>query len=240
VGADVVRVLALMMRGGDYGPRVVETICTHGFADWIWGIHEFSSAPPLEALLDEPEAFLPSGLPECDLVLSLGLPQELQALLPALARSVRARAVVVAVCDSSWLPPGLREQIKEEFEEAGIACAFPKPLCSLEEVGDPAIDEFASRFGRPKLSVVVRGGVIRRIKVLRGSPCGSTWYVAEKLIGLPVQPREALWEELAKAHHAYPCLGSMTIDPELGDAVLHKGQYIIREALEEALKKAGY
>ena len=229
-----------MMKGSDYGLRAVETICSHGFADWIWGIHEFTSTPPLEAVLDEPEAYLPSGLPDCDLLLSLGLPQELQALLPAIARSVGARAVVVAICDTSWLPPGLREQIRDELEDAGIACAFPKPLCSLEEVGDPTIDEFARHFGRPRLVVSVRSGVIRRIDVLRGSPCGSTWYIAEKLVGLPVEPREKLWEELAKAHHAYPCLGSMAIDPEIGDAILHKGQYIIREALEEALKKAGF
>ncbi|RLG48322.1 MAG: thymidylate synthase, partial [Thermoproteota archaeon] len=33
----------------------------------------------------------------------------------------------------------------------------------------------------------------------------------------------------------YPCLASMKVDPEIGDAILHKSQYIIREAVEEAL-----
>jgi len=236
----MVRVLALLMEGDEYGPRVIETICSHGLPEWIWGVHEFSEVPSLEAVLDEPEAFLPGDIAECDLVLSLGLPQELQALVPSLALRARAKAVIVALCDSSWVPPGLRKQMEEELEEAGLAYAFPKPLCSLEEVGDPYIDEFASRFGRPRLRIDVRGGVIRRVEVLRGSPCGSTWYIAEKLVGLPVEPREALWEELAKAHHTYPCLASMSIDPELGDAILHKGQYIIRDAVREALEKEGY
>jgi len=232
----MVRLLALLMAGDEYGTRIVENICSKGFSSCLYGLHEFSSVPPLEAVLDEPEAHVPQGLPKCDLVVSLGLPQELQALLPALAEEVHARAVVVAVCRSEWLPPGLREQLKQDLEEAGVACAFPKPFCSLKETGDPYIDEFAARFGKPKVRIEAPGGVIRRVEVLRGAPCGSTWHAAEKIIGLPVEPRERLWEELAKAHHAYPCLGSMNVDPELGDAVLHAAQYLLRNAVEEALE----
>ena len=99
--------------------------------------------------------------------------------------------------------------------------------------------EFAKSFGRPELRIEVRGGVIRSVEVLRGSPCGSTWYVAEGIIGKPIEPREDLWEALAKAHHVYPCLGSMTMDPELGDTVLHMAQYLLRDAVEKALGKAG-
>ena len=57
---------------------------------------------------------------------------------------------------------------------------------------------------------------------------------------LPVEPREVLWEELAKAHHVYPCLGSMVVDPELSDTVLHVAQYLLREAVEKALEKEGF
>jgi len=235
----MVRTLAFLMSGSEYGSRIVENICDKGHPDWIWGIHEFKDVPPLEAVLDEPEAYVPEGLPECELLLSLGLPQPLQAILPALADRTRARAVIVAVCDSSWLPPGLREQIREELEASGVSCVFPKPFCSLTEVGDPYIDEFAKAFGRPELRVEVRAGVIRSVEVLRGSPCGSTWYVAKEIIGLPVEPREALWEALAKAHHVYPCLGSMSMDPELGDTALHVAQYLLRDAVEKALGGTG-
>ncbi|RLI09117.1 thymidylate synthase [Candidatus Bathyarchaeota archaeon] len=235
----MVRICALLMKGSEYGQRIVENICSKGHPDWIWGLHEFEEAPPVEAVLDEPEAFTPKDLPECDLLLSLGLPQSLQAILPSLASEVNAGAVIVAVCDSSWLPPGLREQIRDELTELGIACAFPKPFCGLEEVGDPYIDEFARAFGRPELEMGISSGVIRSVEVLRGSPCGSTWYVADGLVGLAVEPREALLEAVAKAHHVYPCLGSMSMDPELGDAVLHAAQYLLREAVEKALGRAG-
>ena len=233
------RTLVLLMVGDEYGPRVLENICAQGFSSWIHGVHEFSEVPPLEAVLDEPEAYVPDGLPECELLLSLGLPQELQALLPAIAERTRAEAVIAAICNSSWLPPGLRRQLEDDLASLGVAYAFPKPGCSLQEVGHPAIDEFARFFGRPRLALEVRGGIIRRVEVLRGAPCGSTWFVAEKMVGQPVEPKERLWEEAAKAHHVYPCMGSMNVDSELGDTVLHAAQYLLREAVEEALKGGG-
>ena len=236
----MVKTLALLMKGDQYGTRIVENLCSRGFSGSLWGLHEFEEVPPLDVVLDEPEAVLPRGLPDCDLVLSLGLPQELQALVPTVAEEVGAKGVIIAICNQDWLPPGLRGQVKDELEEKGISYAFPKPFCSLTETGDPVIDEFARSFGKPELEVKVRDGIIRSAKVLRGAPCGSTWYVAEKLVGLPVEPREALWEEIAKAHHVYPCLGSMVVDPELGDTVLHVAQYLLREAMEKALEKEGF
>ena len=236
----MVKTLALLMKGERYGARIVENLCNRGFSGNLWGLHEFGEVPPLDVVLDEPEAVMPHGLPDCDLVLSLGLPQELQALVPAVAEEAGAKAVIIAICNQDWLPPGLRGQVRDELEEKGISYAFPKPFCSLTEVGDPTIDEFARMFGKPELRIEVRGGIIRSVEVLRGSPCGSTWYVAEKLVGLPVEPREALWEEIAKAHHVYPCLGSMVVDPELGDTVLHVAQYLLREAVEKALEREGY
>ena len=233
------RILVLLASGDEYGSRVLENICARGYSGWIYGIHEFREVPPLEAVLDEPEAYVPEGLPDCELLLALGLPQELQALLPAVAERVKAQAVVSLICNTSWLPPGLRKQLEDDLASMGLAYAFPKPGCSLQEVGHPAIDELAHVFGRPELAIEVRGGIIRRVEVLRGAPCGSTWFVAEKMVGLPVEPREKLWEEIAKAHHVYPCMGSMSMDPELGDTVLHVAQYALREAVEKALKKGG-
>jgi thymidylate synthase len=72
--------------------------------------------------------------------------------------------------------------------------------------------------------------------VVRSAPCGSTWFVAKKMLGLePDQPD--LRERISEAHHSCPCTGSMVRDIELGDAVLHIGGYIIREATENALSK---
>ncbi len=235
-----IRIFFVIMKDQKYGRRIVENIAVRGFPHWIYGVHEFDKVPPASVLLDEsPELdnYLPDSLPECDLVISLGLPSELQATVPIIVERCKAKAVIIAVDDSSWVPPGLKRQLIDEFERLGVGYAFPKPLCSLEETGDPIIDIFTRHFGKPKLKIELEKGVIRRIEVVRGAPCGSTWYITDKLVGTHINPREKLWKELAKAHHVYPCLASMQIDPEIGDAILHKSQYIIREAVDQALKQ---
>ena len=230
------RVGALIVREDLYGRRIVENICQRGFAYWIHWIHEFESPPPAD-LLDNPEEHLPKNPPKCDLILSLGLPSNLQYTLPILAKKMEAKAVIAPIDDSSWIPPGLKRQIERGLTEIGVASVFPKPFCSLEKTGNKYIDMFAEHFGRPELNVRVVGGTIKEVNVKRGCPCGSTWFIAEKLIGLKVS-QQRIRDEIAKAHHVYPCLASMTMDPELGDTVLHKSQYLTREAVEEAIKAA--
>jgi len=57
------------------------------------------------------------------------------------------------------------------------------------------------------------------------------------MLGLePDQPD--LRERISEAHHAYPCTASMDRDTEVGDTILHKAGYIIREKVEDALTKA--
>jgi len=70
--------------------------------------------------------------------------------------------------------------------------------------------------------------------VRRSAPCGSTWYVAKKLIGVETK-RETLYDAIARAHHSYPCTATMSIDPKLKEPILHIGGYMIREEVEKAL-----
>ncbi|MDD3565233.1 MAG: DUF166 family protein, partial [Methanothrix sp.] len=42
---------------------------------------------------------------------------------------------------------------------------------------------------------------------------------------------------ISEAHHAYPCTASMEQDPEIKDTILHKAGYIIREAVEDAIRR---
>ncbi|MDH5712441.1 MAG: DUF166 family protein [Candidatus Bathyarchaeota archaeon] len=228
------RVCALVMKGDVYGRRIVENICKRGFAHWMHWVHEFEF-PLSTDLLDIPEKYLPKSTPECDLILSLGLPSDLQYTLPIIAKKTKAKAVIVPIDNPNWIRPGLRRQIQKELAEISVASTFPKPFCSLEETGNNYIDIFAKHFGRPKIEVETRKGLISGVQVKRGAPCGSTWFIAERLIGIE-NSQQRVREEVAKAHHAYPCLASMIIDSELGDTVLHKSQYIIREAVEEKKK----
>jgi len=122
--------------------------------------------------------------------------------------------------------------------------AFPKPFCSLEPDEDkPLISRFVVELGvgRPELEVstskVWGSEIITGTIVKRSAPCGSTWYVARKLIGVKTE-RTVLYDAIAKAHHSYPCTATMNVDPETNEPILHLGGYIIREEVEKALKKA--
>jgi len=72
--------------------------------------------------------------------------------------------------------------------------------------------------------------------VRRSAPCGSTWYVAKKLVGVETK-REILYDAIAKAHHSYPCTATMGVDSELKEPILHVAGYIIREEVEKGLKQ---
>jgi hypothetical protein len=76
--------------------------------------------------------------------------------------------------------------------------------------------------------------VVRSVVVERSAPCGSTWYVAKKLIGEEVK-KEGIRDVVAKAHHSYPCTATMAVDPEIGEPILHKAGFQIREAVENQL-----
>jgi thymidylate synthase len=143
------------------------------------------------------------------------------------------------------VPLGQRKQLEELASSLGMETAFAKPFCALRpEASKPSISAFLERagIGEPLIDIAVQRSsegkeTIVAANVLRSAPCGSTWFVAKRLLGLePGQPD--IRERISEAHHACPCTGSMERDMELGDTILHKGGYIIRGAVEDSFKKA--
>jgi len=82
----------------------------------------------------------------------------------------------------AWRGEGFRNQLLSY----GNVTA-PENMCDLEENGNPAFDEFVSRFGRPLVEVYLEGDRVKEIRVLRSSPCGATLFVAEELTGADAQ-----------------------------------------------------
>ena len=120
---------------------------------------------------------------------------------------------------------------------------FPKPFCSLEPTEDkPHISRFIVELnvGRPSLEISTadrgKDEATESITVRRSAPCGSTSYVAKKLIGAEVRT-EILYDAIAKAHHSHPCTATMAVDPEAKELILHIGGYAIREEVEKALEE---
>lgn len=205
------------------------------FAQDIVGLLQLPARLPL--YIDEADEFLPPSLEPHDVTLVVNVHEDLLLALPDLVKEAGSRAMIAPQDDSAWLTPGVRRQVERRCLELGLECAFPKPACSLEARPDqPIIREFQReyRIGRPKIVVQSRDGVIREARVIQSAPCGNTYYVAYNLAGQEIG--DDLNERVvAKYWHSFPCVGSMTTDPELGDTILHKGGLLHYKAVDEAL-----
>jgi len=169
----------LVFTDGDYGLRILENIRLRGPRDW-----EITNVPlpeSLPSIVEEPDLLVDGLVPEgaWDLILFMGESPSAFTLLPSIAARSSSKAVVAPVDDYSWLPLGLERQVRSELDGLGVASVFPRTFCTLSPVGVAPIDEFAEVFGLPLLKLEVEEGRVKSVDVLRGAPCGSTWFMAE-------------------------------------------------------------
>jgi hypothetical protein len=228
---------------GDYGRRIVKHIMD--FAPEGWVVETIALPQALPLVIDEPEEFLPSDIPYTELLLALIESEGAAQLVPTLARHCGARAVLVPVDNPAWLPLGLQNQIGQEMGKAGVSVVFPRTFCTLTETSagfrsnsrsyvDKVIASFARHFGKPRLKLVLdqRGEKIVAVTVERGSPCGSTYYVAEKLVGMTTKEVIPLAGLIV---HQYPCLASMQqdeIDKGVFEPVMNISGYVMNEEVK--------
>ncbi len=238
----------LVLITGEYGQRHVDNLRRH--APPHWAIETWQTPRSLPIVLDYPEDYLPDTLPPADLILSLAELPGVAEMIPPLAQRSGDQAVIAPIDSQAWLPFGLARQLREWLMRLGVACVTPMPFCSLTEThvhamrlreaysadlpGYEIIRTFARHFGRPAFRITVDkpNGHITGAEVLRDACCGCARFVAEKLIGTPVE--EAL-EAAGLHHHHYPCQASMGIDPLYGDTLMHVSGNLMKEAVREAL-----
>lgn len=154
---------------GKFGDRAFEIIREKFPTIWI-------PVPfPFAIMVDD------TGLdvPDCDLYISYARHPDI--ILDLLGKK---RPVILGINPG----PGFLRQAKTINEDI-IA---PPTMCSLEtDTWVPAINEFASVFGRPAFDVLVRDdGTIEQVRVTRGSPCGSTFAASAELAGTRVCPEQ--------------------------------------------------
>lgn len=237
------RILAVI--SGEYGQRHVDNIRRHGPADWT--VEVWQAPALLPPVVDYPEDYLPETLPPADLILSFAEHPGVAELLPDIAKMTGAKAVVAAVDNENWLPRGLARQLRGWLEDMGVACATPKPLCSLTETdylvarrkrlahGSSIIGEFARYFGQPRLRLVVDPATRRIVaaEVERDAVCGCARYVAQGLVGVLADDAE---EKAGLLHHHYPCLASMGKDADFGDTLMHVSGNLLKDNVGELVK----
>jgi thymidylate synthase len=240
----VLKILAII--SGEYGKRHVANIQKHGPDDWE--IEAWQAPAILPPVIDYPEDYLPEQMPAADLILSFAEHKGVAELLPDIAGMTGAQAVLVAVDNEAWLPRGLARQLKGWLSAMQVACATPKPLCTLTESDykitrrkretytSPLISEFARYFGQPDLKITVdpETRTISAAQVRRDAVCGCIRYVAEKLVGVPVDEAE---EKAGLLHHHYPCLASMVkLDDYNHDTLMHESGHMLRDNINEQIK----
>jgi thymidylate synthase len=237
------RILAII--NSDYGVRHVANIIQYAPPHWI--INQWRASVFYPLVIDYPEDFIPTDLPATDLILSFAEHKSVAELLPDIAKITGAQAVIAAVDNENCLPRGLAHQLRGWLEKMNVACATPKPLCSLTEKdywvtrrqrlehNSPLIAEFARYFGKPEFSFTVSpdSRKIASVKVNRDAVCGCARYVAQKLIGVSVDEAEF---EAGMAHHHYPCLASMGNDIDFNDTLLHVSGNIMKDNVAENIK----
>lgn len=90
------------------------------------------------------------------------------------------------------------------------------------------------RFGAPEFEVAAKDGVVSRVRVVRGAPCGATWEAARKMVGLPVD--EAVVRMGLEAQ--FFCTADPAgWDPIWGKSPVHFAGRIHSEALRRAISK---
>jgi hypothetical protein len=189
-------------------------------------------------MCDKVEAILPVDVPQADLLLVLTESASMTDLVPDLARSSSAQAVIVPVDRRSWAPQGLIGQVRRRLQAMGVDSAWPMPFCALSPSSGqhPLIQEFAQRYGRPELTCEVRDKVILWCQAIREAPCGNTRYVISQLAGLET---DQAVEKAGLLHHYYPCWGGMKTDPVHNThTLLHIAATIVQNAMKRALRNS--
>ncbi|NQT25198.1 hypothetical protein HQ585_07580 [candidate division KSB1 bacterium] len=196
----------------------------------IAGIINFPSILP--ALLDEPEEYLPSNVPEYDILLALGIHEQ---ILLAFANCFPiSRGIIVPQERSDWLSPYAIDRLRELGGSQGIETAFPKPFCSFNPkngILKTFKEEF--RIGRPEFEMSVSDGKIQNMQVGCSAPCGASYYVARHLPGL--SPGEELILKADMLLSAYPCTADHAIDREFNDSITHQAVKIQARVLEDLI-----
>jgi hypothetical protein len=189
---------------GKFGDRAFEIIRERFPTEWIM-------APfPSGMMADD----IDLTLPECDLYISYVRHPDV-----ALAIIEKQKPVILGVS----FGPGFLRQAKE-FNENIVA---PLTMCSLEDnTWVPEINEYAKVFGRPSFDVKIQeDGTIDSVRVIRGSPCGSTVAASAELHGTKLSPEQLQHYGLRICHFCRAPRFGKTCDKEIA-GLLHARELV--------------
>ncbi|AKB38703.1 Thymidylate synthase [Methanosarcina siciliae C2J] len=204
---------------GKYGHRLIDTIKEHSdFSVVTADLPEF-----VPVFIEEPDEFLDSlnfdrSVFSAEIVVTYSLHPDLTSAIAKLAAEAGVRSLIIPGGPSR----ASVTELNRISEASGMDIEVDEICCTLEP--NSANRPFAEIFGSPVLKVKTENGKIAKVEVIKGAPCGSTWYMAKEIVGVPVKdapPKAGLLIQ------HYPCRasrGDMGGIHESGE--LHKQAFI--------------
>jgi hypothetical protein len=182
----------------------------------------------LPEFIEDPGKYLemPEDFFDVDMIISFAGHPDINLELLKLA----ANREVGLIIFSGGAKAGSYSQLKEEGRKYGIAVLWEEICCATPPIKNGRCSEFFKHFGTPELEIKIRDNKIADVKVTRAAFCGATYFVAEKIKGLPVD------EAPSKAGYftqIYPCYATRGIE-----GGIHKAARVHKRAVEKAIRVA--
>ncbi len=209
---------------GKYGNRLIETILSKTDLEVV----STSIPEQLPVFIDDPDEFLEdlsidNSVFSCNIILSYALHPDLTVAIAHRAGKMGVKAMIVPG-GAIKAPVVELEQIAKKY---GMHIEVEEICCTLPQ--KPEISEFSSKLSSPVLEIESEEGVVSSVKVIRGAPCGSTWHMADELVGTKVEDAPAKAGLLIQH---YPCRAVRGTPRGI-----HDSGEVHKIAVEKALKK---
>ncbi len=210
---------------GKYGERIIETINEKTDFEVVSAeVPEF-----LPNFIEDPEEFLDQldlnpEVFNTDIIITYSLHPD---ITPEIAVRAGEKGVQAVIIPGGIARAGSAPELQKIADKYEIYIEVDEICCTLEKCGVEAVDEFAEKLGQPEIEVDVEDGKVKDVKVIRGSPCGSTWHMAKDVVGQKLEdapPRAGLLCQM------YPCRAVRG-----GDGGIHASADLHKYAMEKAL-----
>jgi hypothetical protein len=208
---------------GKYGHRLIDTVKEH--SDFSVVTSDLPELVPL--FIEDPDQYLEAlnfdkRVFSAEIVITYSLHPDLTSAIAKLASRAGVRSLIVPGGPSRASIP----ELNQISEASGMDIEVHEICCTLEpnEFNRP----FTDIFGSPSLEVKTKNEKIEDVKVLKGAPCGSTWYMAKEIIGVPL--KDAAPKAGLLIQH-YPCRAARG---DLGG--IHESGELHKQAFIKALE----
>ena len=198
------------------------------FSESITGIIGFPSHLP--AILEDPEEYLPHSVPEHDIVIVIGVNEEI--LISFFRKYTSAKGVIIPIERSDWISPHAMKEITGILKHTDKEISFPKPFCSFNPPKG-ILHDFRKKFkiGKPEILFTVKENKIIDTNVLVSAPCGATYFSARGLQDKNVD--DNLEYIVDNRISCFPCTADTAVDREFRDSITHQAVKIQRDIIKE-------